>query len=186
LRKFYEAKLIKNFKKPDQKSWHIKNEQIQATELRVIDDAGTQLGVLSRTEALQKARDEDKDLILITNHVTPPVVKIIDFKKFLYQEEKKKKEAKKGVKKSTVKDIQLSLFIAEGDRDRLHKKTEEFLNDGFQVRIKLLLRGREMGKQKMAFDLMNVFITSLTDAAIATPPRMQGRVLFAVVVRRKK
>ena len=165
--------------------WYVKNEQIAATQLRVLDEKGTQIGILSRDEALQNARNQEKDLVMITNHAVPPVVKIIDFKKFLYQEEKKKQEAKKGIKKSTTKDIQLSVFIAQGDRDRLQKRAQEFLNDGFQVRVKLMLRGREMGKKEMAFEVINNFIASLEEANVSSPPKLQSRIIFAVLSRKK-
>lgn len=166
--------------------WYVKNEQITAAELRVLDETGHQIGVIPKQQALDQAKDEEKDLVLIAKQATPPVAKIIDFRKFLYQEEKKKKEAKKGVKKSTSKDVQLSLFIAEGDLQRMVGRAQDFLTEGFQVRIKLVLKGRELGKRQMAFDLINEFIGMLKEAAVSTPPKMQGRVLIAVVVRKKK
>lgn len=174
-----------NYRKPQERVWYVKNDQITAPELRVLDDKGLQIGIMSRDEAITKAYTADKDLVMITNHAVPPVVKIIDFKKFLYQEEKKKKEAKKGIKKSSTKDIQLSVFIAQGDRDRLKRKAQEFINEGFQVRVKLMLRGREMGKKPMAFDLISNFIASLEDVNISTPPKLQGRIIFAVITRKK-
>lgn len=176
----------KNYKPATTKTWYIRNHGITAAELRVVDETGHQIGLLKREDALQLAGAEGKDVVLIAPHANPPVAKIIDFKKFLYQEQKKQQEAKKGVKKSTVKDVQISLFIADGDNKRFIEKAGEFLNEGFQVRVKLMLRGRELGKRPMAFDKMNEFISQVPQATIASPPKFQGRVLIAVISRQKK
>ncbi len=161
------------------------NYHITATPLRVIDSDGQQVGVLDKTEALNRARAAEMDLVLIAPNAKPPVAKITDFKKFLYQEEKKAKEAKKGIKKSIVKDIKLSLFIAQGDRDRLVEKGHEFLDAGNQVRINLTLKGREMGKKDMAFELMKKFIAELGETNVSKEPRLEGRVVRAVIARKK-
>lgn len=161
------------------------NYRIEAATLRVINEKGEQVGVLSREEALRKSQELNLDLVLIAPKAQPPVAKIIDFKKFLYQEEKKTKEAKKGIKKSTTKDISLSLFIAEGDLLRLENKAKEFLAEGHQVRINLTLRGREMGKKPMAFDLVNKFVASLGEVNVSKPPKIEGRVIRSVVAKKK-
>lgn len=115
----------------------------------------------------------------------PPVAKIIDFKKFLYQEEKKLKEAKKGIKKSIVKDIKLSLFIGAADLERFETKAKEFLEEGSQVRLNLTLKGREMAKRDMGLELMSKFIGSLGEVNISKEPRLEGRVIRAVIARKK-
>lgn len=161
------------------------NDRIQASPLRVVDNEGQQLGVISKDEALAQAKSREEDLILIAPTANPPVAKIIDFKKFLYQEEKKLKEAKKGIKKSIVKDIKLSLFIAAGDLGRLEQKGKEFLEEGNQVRLNLTLKGREMGKKTMGIELVNRFIQSLGEVNVSKEPRLEGRVIRAVVSRKK-
>ncbi|MEK7071018.1 MAG: translation initiation factor IF-3 [Patescibacteria group bacterium] len=161
------------------------NFQINFPQLRVIDWEGKQIGVLSKEEALKIAQEREEDLILVAPKANPPVAKIIDFKKFLYQEEKKLKEAKKGIKKSVVKDLKLSLFIAQADLERIIEKAREFLSDGNQVRINLTLKGREMGKQSMALELARKFIAQLGDINVSKEPRIEGRVIRAVVSRKK-
>ncbi|MBI2641297.1 translation initiation factor IF-3, partial [Candidatus Roizmanbacteria bacterium] len=146
---------------------------------------GKQVGVLNKEEALRIAREKELDLVLVAPKAQPPVAKIIDFKKFLYQEEKKEKEARKGIKKSIVKDVQLSLFIAQADFERLIHKAEEFLNEGNQVRINLTLRGREIVKRSMAFALVQRYIQGLGLVNISKEPRLEGRVIRAVVARKK-
>lgn len=167
------------------RKYYFTNYRIEASNLRVINEKGEQIGVLSKEEALRKSQEMGLDLVLIAPKAQPPVAKIIDFKKFLYQEEKKAKEAKKGIKKSTTKDISLSLFIAEGDLLRLENKAKEFLSDGHQVRVNLTLRGREMGKKQMAFDLINKFTASLGEINISKPPKIEGRVIRSVVAKKK-
>ena len=167
------------------KKYYTLNLRIEAPELRVIDAQGEQIGVLTKQEALQRAQADNLDLVLIAPHAKPPVAKIIDFKKFLYQESKKEKEAKKGVKKSTVKDVMISLFMGEADQNRLIEKTKEFLNEGNQVRINMKLVGREMGRIPMAIEHAKKFITSLGEINVSKEPRLEGRVIRAVIARKK-
>ena len=167
------------------KKYYLINYRIGAETLRVIDENGKQAGLFPKQEALNIAQEKELDLVLIAPRAKPPVAKIIDFKKFLYQEEKKLKEAKKGIKKSTVKDIKLSLFIGSADLERFVEKTKEFLENGNQVRLNLTLKGRELGKKNMAFDLINKYIKKFGDVNISKKPRMEGRVLRAVIAKKK-
>ena len=177
-------RFFNNSSKGTGKYYHL-NFRIQATELRVIDTKGELLGVMSKDEALEKARAQGLDLVLIAQNAKPPVAKITDFKKFLYQEEKKLKEAKKGAKKSDVKDIKLSLFVSDHDKERFIKRTKEFLKDGHQVRLNLTLRGREIIKKPMAIVFLNDFISKLDEVNVSKEPRVEGRVVRAVVSRKK-
>lgn len=180
MRNFYKQK--NNFQ---QKKYYDINYRINASTLRVINEKGEQIGILTKDEALKKAQDQGLDLVLIASKANPPVAKIIDFKKFLYQEEKKAKEAKKGIKKGVVKDIQLSLFIGSADLDRLIKKGKEFLEQGNQLRISLTLKGREIVKKQMGFNLINNFISHLGEINLSKPPRLEGRVIRVVIARKK-
>lgn len=161
------------------------NFRIEAPELRVIDAEGEQIGVLSKQDALRLAQEKSLDLVLIAPKAVPPVAKVIDFKKFLYQEEKKAKEAKKGIKKSIVKDIKISLFIGPADLQRNIDKAKEFLEEGNQLRLNLNLKGREIVKREMAIDLLKSFITQLGDVNVSKEPRLEGRVVRAVVAKKK-
>ena len=175
------------FHKKHEKNRHFffLNQNINALTLRVIDANNNQVGVLTKEEALKKAREDGVDLVLIAPKAKPPVAKLIDFQKFLYQLEKKEKEARKGVKKGVVKDIQLSLFIGPADLERLINKGKEFLEEGHQLRISLTLKGREIVKKPMAFDLINRFISQLGEINLSKPPRLEGRVIRAVLARKK-
>jgi len=140
---------------------------------------------MSKQDALNRAQNDGLDLVLIAQNAKPPVAKITDFKKFLYQEEKKLKEAKKGAKKSDVKDIQLSLFMSDHDKKRFINKTKEFLKSGHQVRLNLTLRGREIVKKTMAIKFMKDYIGQLEEVNVSKKPRVEGRVVRSVVSRKK-
>ena len=174
-----------SFKRPSSRKFYTLNQNIQATKLRVIDSDGKQVGVLSRDEAVNKAQEQEVDLVLIAPQAEPPVAKIIDFKKLLYQEEKKLKEAKKGIKRSSTKDIKLSLFIAQGDLDHMIDRGKEFLKEGNQLRLNLTLKGREMGKRDMGIELIKKYMESLGEINISKEPRQEGRVIRAVVSKKK-
>lgn len=161
------------------------NFRIEAQNLRVIDDQSKQIGVISKQEALRLSQEKEMDLVLIAPNANPPVAKIIDFKKFLYQEEKKQKEARKGIKKSVVKDLKLSLFIGPADLERLETRGKEFIDEGHQLRLNLTLRGREMSKKDMAFNLIKKFVATLGDVNVSKEPRIEGRVIRAVVAKKK-
>ena len=165
--------------------FYLINYQIPNVNLRVIDDQGKQIGILPKEEALKIAQSKEMDLVLIAPNAQPPVAKIIDFKKFLYREKKKNKEAKKGIKKSTTKDINLNLFIAEADFNRLVDRINKFLKEGSQVRINLILRGREIVKAKMGFDLINKLLSMLGEINIAKSPQLDGRVIRTVIAKKK-
>ncbi|MFA9288608.1 MAG: translation initiation factor IF-3 [Weeksellaceae bacterium] len=161
------------------------NNRIQEASLRVLGSDGEQFGVLTREEALAKAQEQGLDLVLIAPKAVPPVAKLTDFKKFMYEQEKKLKEAKKGAKKSTVKDIKISLFIATADLERMINRTREFIDDGNQVRLNLALKGREIVKKDMAMELIHNYIKQLGDVNISKEPRFEGRVVRAVVAKKK-
>ena len=119
------------------------NNQIMAPELRVIGPAGENFGVLAKMEALDKAREANLDLIEISPTAQPPVAKIMDFGKYLYQQQKKQKDAAKKAHETEVKGVQIGLGTSLHDLEMRAKKIEEFLKDGHRVRVEMALRGRE-------------------------------------------
>ena len=176
---------MKKGHKENRRRFYLLNERINAQTVRVIDDQGKQIGIFSRQDALNLAKEKGLDLVLIAEQVQPPVVKLIDFNKFLYQENKKQRKAKKGSKKSATKDIKLSLFIGENDFARLVKKGQQFLNENHQLRLILSLKGREINKKERAFELVNRYCRLLGEVNLTTPPKFQGRTLYCVVSKKK-
>ena len=167
------------------RKFYLINYRIPEGELRVIDDQAKLVGIITKQEAMRMAQEKELDLVLIAPNAKPPVAKLIDFKKFLYQEEKKLKEAKKGVKKSIVKDIKLSLFIAGADFTRMVNKGKEFIDHGNQLRLNLTLKGREVGKRSMGFDLIKRYILGLGEVNMSKEPRLEGRVIRTVLSKKK-
>ena len=124
------------------------NNQIRATELRVIDANGENLGVLTKEVALSKAREAGLDLIEISPNAVPPVAKIMDYGKFQYIESKKVKEAKSKAHTTETKGIQIKVGTGEHDLSLKAKKISEWLKEGNRVKIELYLRGREKYSDK--------------------------------------
>ena len=120
------------------------NEEIRVPEVRCVVDGGEALGIITIQEAMAKANELGLDLVLISPDAKPPVAKIMDYGKFHYQEEKKKKEARKKQTKVEVKEIKLSVKIADNDVGYKVKHAREFLEEGKHVHFRVFLRGREM------------------------------------------
>lgn len=158
------------------------NHQITAPKLRVLDDAGKQIGVLDRFEALRRAQVEEKDLVEIAPKANPPVVKLIDFKKFKYLEAKKQRESRKNVKHVGVKEIRLSPFMGQHDFLVRVGQGHEFLTHGNQLKISLPFRGREITKKEFGMEVIRKSITQLEDVAkVIKEPHFEGRVLVAIL-----
>ena len=158
------------------------NHQIKATEVRLIDSEGKQLGIVSLGDALKKAQEEKLDLVQITDKATPPVCKITDYGKYLYQIQKKEKE-KKVQKSSEIKGIRLRFNISDHDMGIRMKKAIQFLNDGDKVKIDMILRGREKRLSDFAKNKINKFIEDLNkEVPIKQETLKRGNRGFSIVV----
>lgn len=118
------------------------NKEIRATELRVVTDDGTNLGVISLTEALTKAKDMNLDLIEISPNATPPVAKIMDFGKFQYLEQKKDRETRSKAHTTETKSVQIEVGTGENDLLRKARQAAGWIKEGHRVKIELFLKGR--------------------------------------------
>jgi len=136
------------------------NNQIRDKEVRVIDENGKQLGVVSLEKALQMAKERNLDLIRVTEKVTPPVCKIMDYGKYLYREEKKEKEIKKQ-KGGEIKGIRLSFAMSSHDLEIRAKQTENFLREGNKIKIEMILKGREKAHEDFAREKIKNFLENL-------------------------
>lgn len=163
------------------------NQFIKAEQLRVVDDAGKQIGVLSKTEALQIAHDRGVDLVEIAPKATPPVAKVIDFKKFKYLEAKKDREGKAASGKVEIKEIRFSPFIATGDMNSRLERIKEILGDGDRVKIVVKFSGRQITRVEFGHDLIKKVLSGLEGLASADGvPKLQGKQLFLIVNPTKK
>ncbi|MBL3521031.1 translation initiation factor IF-3 [Arcobacter lanthieri] len=164
----------------------IMNEMITAKEVRCTSDDGTNHGIIPTSEALALAEDSGLDLVLIAPDGKPPVAKIMDYGKFRYQQEKKKKEAKKNQKVIVIKEIKLSVKIAENDVSYKVKHAREFLEEGNHVKFRVFLKGREMANPEAGVEVLNKIWTMVEDIAIMDKePKLEGRYVNLLVTPKK-
>ncbi len=156
------------------------NLLIKAPQVRVLDEYGEMIGVMSRDEALEKARRVDKDLVLISEKAQPPIVKIIDLAKYKYQEQQKRAQGRKKAKAQSIKEVRLTPFISEGDFASRLNKIIKFLKKGDKVRLTLLFKGRAITKKEFGFDLFERVIQETKElSTVEVAPKMIGKKLMA-------
>lgn len=158
------------------------NREIRARELRVIDQDGNQLGVISRDEALRAAESAGLDLVEVVPNATPPVCKILNYGKYRYDQTKRERESKKQSQQSKLKEIKLKPNISDHDFDFKMKHARSFLEKGHKVKITCTFRGREMAHQDVGRRVVRRMVEALEDIGTPeTPPKMMGRMLNTVV-----
>lgn len=173
--------------KPNNKKFYRLNERITAFELRVLDAKGEQIGLLKREEALAKAKGAELDLVEIAPTAKPPVARIINFNKFLYQEEKKRRETKKKAKSSDTKEVRLGPFMDSHDLETRLKRAREFLEDNDKVKLVVRFKGRQMGHPEFGHKTIGIAIEMLSDVSkVDKEPRFEGRQLIAMLSPERK
>ena len=154
------------------------NEEIRDKELRVIDENGEMIGIMSRDEALRLAEEKKLDLVNISPNAKPPVCKILDYGKYRYELQKREKEAKKKQKTIQVKEIRLSTFIEDHDIQVKAKTACKFLQDGDKVKVSLRFRGREKDYTARGREVMDRFAEACSEVStIDKKPAFEGRSL---------
>lgn len=162
------------------------NDDIRVAELRCNIDGGESLGIISTDEAMSKANELGMDLVLIAPTAKPPVAKIMDYGKYKYQEEKKQKEQRKNQVKIVVKEIKLSVKIAENDIAYKVKHAREFLEKGFHVKFRVFLRGREMAHPEAGKEVLLRVWPMVEDIGVMEkPPKFEGRYFNMYVTPQK-
>lgn len=158
------------------------NDMIREKELRVIDSDGTQLGIITKDQALEIAEEKGMDLVLVSMDAKPSVAKIMDFGKFRFEQEKRLKETKKKQKEIKVKEIQLTVGIGQHDMDFRARMAERFLSEGNSVKIVLKLRGREKAHPENGVTVVENFISQI-NATYKTEkkPAQEGFNVIAVL-----
>ena len=163
------------------------NDDIRATEVRCSSDDGTQHGIISREEALKLADEAGMDLVLIAPDAKPPVAKIMDYGKFKYQQEKKLKEQRKNQTKIDIKEIKLSVKIADNDISYKVKHAREFLAAGKHVKFRVFLRGREMANPQAGREVLERVWPMVEDIGVMEmSPKFEGRYFNMYVVPLKE
>jgi translation initiation factor IF-3 len=144
--------------------------------VRLIGSDGSQLGLMSSSQALQKAREMNLDLVKIAPGAKPPVCKIIDYGKFRFEQAKREKEARKNQHTVDIKEIRLSLNIDVHDFNTKLGHAEKFLKHGDKVKASIRFRGREMGHPEHGYETMKRFAEALSEIAnVEKPPKLEGR-----------
>lgn len=158
------------------------NQQIQAKEVRLLREDGTQVGVVSVDEALSQAKLAGVDAVEVAPMAVPPVVKLIDFKKFQYQLSKKEQAAKKTQKNVDLKEIRLTPFMAENDFDTKINRGRDFLGEGHKLRIAIKFVGRQLGHKEFGDQVMNRAYEALFDAGtVDQSAKWMGRQYIATL-----
>lgn len=180
--------MIKRYKKKqDDRKFYRTNERIFASTLRVLGSDGKQIGILSKFEALTKARNEGLDLVEIAPMAKPPVAKIIDFKKFLYQEEKKKREEKKRAKVSETKEVRLGPFMSDNDLGVMTKRARDFLESGDKVRLVVNFSGRQITHPEFGHQVLNKVLKDLEAVSKVERDRhLEGKKLICLISPEKR
>lgn len=164
-----------NFRRNNDPYAHIRrNQRIRVPQIRVISPEGKQLGVLATEKALALAMQFNLDLVEVAPNATPPVCRIMDFGKYVYEEQKKSSHSK--VTASKIKEVELSPRIDGHDLITKLRHAEEFLNDGSKVKLRLKFRGREMAHTEIGFEVMTRAIAELDGMGHAdSEPKLNGR-----------
>ena len=150
--------------------------------MRVIDDEGNQLGIMPPFEALKKAREKNLDLVEVSPTAQPPVCRIMDFGKYIYQQDKREKEAKKHQKVITVKEVKFRINVDEHDYETKKNHVLRFLGEGDKVKATIFFRGREMTRQGLGRNILERLIKELGDKAIVEfRPRNEGNTMHVIL-----
>ncbi len=174
-------------KQQEKRVFYRTNERITAPSLRVLDKEGKQIGLLSRQEALARAQEEELDLVEIAGNATPPVAKIIDFNKFLYQQSKKKQEEKKKTKVTETKEVRLGPFMQGHDLEVMKNRARGFLEDSDKVRLVVKFNGRQITRPEFGRQVLQKVVEALSDISkIEKEPRMEGRQMVTILAPERK
>ncbi|HEX8763005.1 MAG TPA: translation initiation factor IF-3 [Candidatus Saccharimonadales bacterium] len=158
------------------------NQDIRAPQLRVIDQEGKQLGILSRAEALQIAEDQGLDLVEISPEAKPPVAKVVDWGKYNYQRTKQLQKNKRSAKTFEMKQMRFGLKISEHDLGVKMKKVSGFLEAGHKVKLTIFYRGRELAHKDLGFKLADKVISDFGDSIVVDQtPQFAGKQLNFVI-----
>ena len=153
----------------------------------MIDENGEQLGVMPPFEALKIARERSLDLVEISPNAVPPVCKIQDYGKYLYEKDKSERAARKKQKVITIKEVKFSVTVDEHDYQTKKNQAIRFLGDGDKVKASLRFKGRQMAHRDLGYKIINRLILDVGDAGMVEfMPRMEGTTLHAILAPAKK
>ncbi|HOU13609.1 MAG TPA: translation initiation factor IF-3 [Anaerolineae bacterium] len=163
------------------------NREIRAPEVRVIDAEGGNLGVRPTAEAIRLAAEAELDLVEVAPNAEPPVARIMDFGKFVYEQAKKEREARKSQKQVEVKEIQLRPKTNDHHTLFKVKNARSWLEEGNKVKVRIRFRGREITYPEVAIEQLEEIANELIDvAAVEQAPQLDGRTMLMILAPKKK
>ena len=163
------------------------NENISAREVRLIGADGEQIGIVSIDEALRIADEAKLDLVEISADAQPPVCKVMDYGKHLFEKKKQANEAKKNQKQIQIKEIKFRPGTEEGDYQVKLRNLVRFLSEGDKAKVSLRFRGREMAHQELGMELLKRVETDLAEyGTVEQHPKLEGRQLMMVIAPKKR
>lgn len=158
------------------------NEQIRDKEVRLIDVDGAMLGIFSSREAQVKANEKNLDLVKISPNAKPPVCKIMDYGKYMFEMAKREKEARKKQKTIDVKEVRLSAKIEQHDFDFKVKNASKFLKDGDKVKVSVRFRGREMHYTSLGQEVLGKFAEAIQEVGtVEKKPMLEGKSMIMIL-----
>jgi translation initiation factor IF-3 len=164
-----------------------RNEEISAPRVRVIDAEGNQLGILPTREALAKAEEAGLDLVEVSPNADPPVCKIMDYGKFVYQKDKQQQAARRKQKQIQIKEVKFRPTTEEADYQTKLRALTRFLEEGDKIKITVRFKGREMAHQEIGMELIERLKAELdTIAQVEQYPKMEGRQMIMMMAPRKR
>ncbi len=175
--------MIKRYKqRVDNRKIYRVNERIFAHTLRVLNSEGKQIGIISKFEAIKKAKDLGMDLVEIAPAAKPPVAKIIDFKKFLYQEAKKSRDEKKKAKTSETKEVRLGPFMSDNDLSVMERRARDFLQNGNKIKLVVTFSGRQITHPEFGHKILDKILADLANVSkIERERHLEGKKLITII-----
>ena len=162
------------------------NDDIDSPQVRLIDEEGGQLGVVSGTDARQLAEERGFDLVEIAPNAAPPVCRLMDYGKFLFQQNKKRSESRKKQQNITVKEVKFRPGTEEGDYQTKLRNLRRFLDHGDKTKVTMWFRGREMRHQELGLKMLQRVEADLDELAkVEQMPKLEGRRMSMVLTPRK-
>jgi translation initiation factor IF-3 len=162
------------------------NERIRFPQIRVVDNDGSQLGIMAPRDALKIAEEKELDLVLVSDKADPPVCRIMNYGKFKFEQEKKAREARKKQHTADVKEVKMRYKIEEHDYMVRVNHAKRFLNAGDKVKATITFRGREIQHSHLAEELLNRMANDLKDIAeLQQAPKKEGRNMIMFMAPKK-
>ena len=151
------------------------NDQIRVRQVRLIGSDGNQVGIVDTRDAIQRAREEDLDLVMVGENAQPPVAKLLDYGKYRYELQQQEKEARKRSRQQEMKAIKFRVKIEDHDYETKVNHIRRFLKSGHKVRVTIMFRGRERTHPELGQELLNRVAQDVSEMAVVdSPPSLAG------------